>query len=144
MTDSNKSWKMESNPKIIIGYPPNIDEIDKVLHVKGRDTIIYTYGDTIYVPGAFELTQDLIDHEMTHVSQQSAMGADEWWDRYLKDVEFRIDQEVEAYKVQLSTINATSNRKVRREAKSFMASTLASNMYGNMLTKKQAERLLDD
>lgn len=46
--------------------------------------------------------QALIAHEMVHVRQQAATGWLAWWWRYLTDESFRLDQELEAYRVQLA------------------------------------------
>lgn len=129
--------------EVVVDYPPNIDKIDAAFHVKGQQGVIYTYGGKIYSPSGSDLSYDLHEHERVHVQQHSRHGgSDAWWERYLTDVEFRLDQEVEAYRVQLAYINEHYNRKQRREMLDFVAHTLASPMYGNMLSKKQAIKLL--
>ena len=131
--------------KIVPGHPPNISQIDQVLGVRSSKSIIYTYGDTIYAPGGIGgVTEDLKVHESVHMEQQSAFDSpDDWWDRYLEDPEFRLEQEIEAYRKQYEYINLHGNRKQRREAKREIAKTLASQMYGNIITRLDAERLLE-
>ena len=131
--------------KVIVDYPPNIDKIDATLHVKNQQGIIYTYGGTIYSPDGSNLSYDLHVHERVHVYQHGRVGGSEpWWERYLTDVEFRLDQELEAYRAQLEYINENYNRKQRREMADFIASTLASPMYGNLISRKKALKLLSE
>jgi hypothetical protein len=127
---------------IVADYPPNIDKIASVLPVKGRDSIVYTYGDTIYFPKGEELPPDLIAHEEVHMGQQASMGKDEWWDRYLKDVEFRLSQEVEAYRVQWQYAMDNYNRSHRRQLLDYICDALSSAMYGKIVSKKEAKGLI--
>ena len=129
--------------EVIVDYPPNIDKIDAKLHVKALRGIIYTYDGKIYAPDGANLSYDLHEHERVHVRQHAAFGgSDPWWERYLEDVEFRLDQELEAYRVQLAYINEHYNRKQRRDMLDFIANSLASSMYGNLLSRKAALKLL--
>ena len=132
--------------KLVSGHPPNIKKIDLVLGVASSKSIIYTYGDTIYAPGGTSgVSEDLRVHESVHMEQQSAFESpDDWWDLYLTDTVFRLEQEVEAYRKQLEFIDLHGNRKQRRESKREIAKILASQMYGNIITRLDAERLLDD
>ena len=78
--------------KIIRDYPPNIEAIRAEFELNPR--VVFTYGETIYNPGGGKITDDLMVHEETHAKQQGDdPGA--WWDRYLVDVDFRLNQEVE-------------------------------------------------
>lgn len=129
--------------EVVNEYPPNIDQINAVLHVKKQKNIIYTYGGKIYAPDGTEVTQDLQEHESVHVRQHERHGgSDAWWERYLRDVDFRLGQEVEAYRTQLCWIDEHENRQTRRQMREHICATLAAPMYGNMLSKKQAAKLL--
>lgn len=129
--------------KIVNDFPPNIDKIDSVLHVKDRKNVLYAYGDTIFNPGGGSLSDDLIAHEGVHRRQQEEFGSpDGWWDRYLADVDFRLSQEVEAYKTQLAYAGENYNRERRRQLRKFVVGSLASKMYGNIVTRKEADALL--
>ena len=62
-----------------------------------KESTIFTYGNIIYVPNKdLELPDHLIIHEETHCKQQGSTP-DAWWERYITDPYFRIDQEIEAY-----------------------------------------------
>src|SRR4051794_40352326 len=75
-------------------FPPNIELIRAVLPVPPDAT--FCYGDTIYNPSGKELPQDIQLHESIH-SKQQGDDPETWWNRYLIDIDFRRDQEIEAY-----------------------------------------------
>lgn len=102
--------------------------------------IVITYGDTVYCK--FDLTDDLIVHEATHVKQQTEMDKDLWWDRYVTDKEFRLSQELEAYLNQLYFINNTKSRDYRRAMRKRIIHDM-STLYGGMCTAKEADILLE-
>lgn len=130
--------------EVVREYPPNIDKIDAVLHVRKQVGIVYAYGGKIYAPDSNnDLPFDIHEHERVHARQHEEHGGSEaWWDRYLSDVQFRLDQEVEAYRAQLAYIDAHYGRQSRRHARDYICSTLASAMYGNLVSKKEAATLL--
>ena len=126
--------------KILKRYPPNYHEILKALpSVKNRPNAIFTYAPYIYWPAGLSLPLDFHEHEEVHIQQQNALegGAAEWWTRYLQDPKFRLEQELQAYRVQWQYAKIY-NRKKRRELLQKIAGDLSSPMYGNLLTKEQA------
>lgn len=129
--------------EVVEDYPPNIDKIDAVLHVRRQSGIVFAYESKIYAPDGSDLPYDIHVHERVHFDQhEKAGGSDVWWDRYLSDVEFRLDQEVEAYRAQLAWIDKNLGRTSRRHHRDHICRTLSAPMYGNLVTKKQAARLL--
>lgn len=125
--------------KLKAAYPPNFGRIVKAI---GRppETAIYAWGDTIYIPsGQGNLPHHLIAHERVHFRQQEAIGGPKvWWDRYLVDVQFRLDQEVEAYRAQLASVQGA----VRSKLMPVVARHLSSPMYGSIISFGEAIRLL--
>lgn len=121
-------------------YPPNYNEIVKYFDVRGRKTIVFTYGDTIYCPsGNLDLSPDLEAHEAVHIVQQKRVGGPKkWWDRYYTDMEFRLSQELEAYQEQYKHAKKVSRPYARFLLRS-VSKDLASGMYGKMLTKEEAK-----
>lgn len=127
--------------RIVVGFPPNIAEIRARLN-PGPDTV-FAYGDTIYAPGRpRSLSPDLVIHEETHFAQQRAAGGpDEWWRRYLADPQFRLEQEIAAYRAQYQAI-ANLPRADRRRTLAHICKTLASGTYGRLVTKERAHQLI--
>lgn len=113
--------------------------------------ICITYGDTCYSKN--EIRADLMAHEEVHEEQQKLMGPEVWWKTYLEDKTFRLNQEVEAYQVQLKFLLDGSrilNRAGRRlwikngypKYLSALAKDLSSSVYGNMVNYTKALELL--
>ena len=126
--------------RIVQAFPPNIDEIRA--RFNPPPGTVFAYGDTIYSPARVDLPADLVAHEKVHFTQQAAAGGPEaWWRRYIDDPEFRLDQELEAYRVQYGTL-ADLPRPERRRRLAAICGQLASSMYGSIVTKEQARRLI--
>lgn len=128
--------------KIVFDYPPNIEEIQKTFDIKGRNTIVFTYGDTIYNPGKGHISEDLMIHESTHSKQQ---GDDPggWWMRYLEDRLFRLEQEAEAYQLQYNAfILRYKDRNKRAVFLHKISCDLSSRIYGNIIGYEKAKKLI--
>lgn len=132
--------------KTLRQLPPNIDQIQRHFDINPR--VIFTYGDTIYNPGGGKIDPSLMVHEEVHMLQQ---GDDPqgWWDKYVTDVQFRLDQEVEAYRTQYKFYlenYCMKNGKVRRSRLSKfirrVAGDLSSSIYGGIVTYDQAVELI--
>lgn len=128
--------------KIVRAFPPNYDEICRHFDIRGRNTIIFAYGDTLYNPGGGTIDECLMKHEETHERQQAAMGVKEWWAKYLIDAQFRLSQEVEAYRNQYAHSLKVMARPGRRFLLKTISKDLSGPMYGNIVTQEQAEALI--
>lgn len=126
--------------KILNQFPPNYDEIARRFNLKGAKPI-FTFGDIIYNPHDGEITEDLIAHEEVHCKQHESYGIDAWWTRYLDDAEFRLSQEVPAYQAQYKKL-LTMPRDYRRARTKMIVADLSGPMYGNLITKEQALKLI--
>jgi hypothetical protein len=128
--------------RIVCKQPPNIAELRKRFNPPA--TTCYAWGDRIYNPAGGELADYLVEHERAHFAQQARVGGpDAWWRRYIDDPAFRLEQELEAYRVEWRFVVATvESRARRRELLAFFAKSLASRMYGGLVSKEQARRLI--
>ncbi len=122
-------------------YPPNYERIISTFpYVKHDSSVIFTYGDTLYVPNGGEISQDLLTHEKTHTVQQGA-SPETWWDRYLVDTEFRLSQEVEAYRNQYKSFcKRIADRNKRFTYLHGLARDLSSEIYGGIITYQDATK----
>ena len=120
---------MPNPPTISNDFPPNIEEIRKAFPLTGNE--IFAYDEVIYHPGAGHLTAPLIAHEQLHFEQQKAAGgADVWWERYLRDVEFRYEQELEAHRKELYVFcQLTKRREHKWKYADQLARRLSSPTY---------------
>lgn len=128
--------------KISADYPPNYDEICKVFNIRHRKGVIFTYGDTIHIPDRMELPNHLLEHEKTHIEQQKELGPEAWWARYLEDPKFRLEQEIEAYRTQWRVLLETAPRGERRLVLGHLAKDLAGPIYGKVVSKQEARKLI--
>jgi hypothetical protein len=127
------------SPRVVARRPPNFAAIERAFGPLPPNTV-FAYGDTIYSPSSDELPPDLVEHEKVHLRQQAAVGGpDEWWRRYIEEPAFRLEQELEAYRAQVATF---ADRARRRECARRVARDLAGPIYGRLITKGEAFRLL--
>jgi hypothetical protein len=125
--------------RIVVDRPPNYDAIVRAFGTLPPG-VIFAYGDAVYSPSGEELPPDLVAHEQVHLRQQAAVGGPEpWWSRYLAEPTFRLEQELEAYRVQIAF---HTDRPSRRACLRRVARDLARPMYGRIVTAEQARRLL--
>ena len=122
---------------IIEDYPPNYKEIEKVFKVKERLDVIFTYGDKLYNPHKIKIEAHAIIHEEVHVKQQK--NPKEWWDRYLKDKDFRLEQEMEAYATQYAYVKPVLNTEGQRIFLEAISFELSGELYGDMVSYQKAE-----
>ena len=121
--------------------PPIYEQCAKQFGVKWENKVIFTYGDTIHCKNKISLQK--IAHEVTHVEQQLKYGADEWWERYFEDVDFRVSQEVEAYKNEIEWVkNNIWDMKNRQARIDKIIGDLSSPMYGSVVSFEQSAKLL--
>lgn len=125
--------------RILKTYPPNYRKIVAAIPaVKLKRSIIFTYGHAIYCPsGNTNLPDHLIAHEEVHAREQDRMGIDNWWEQYLTDVSFRLEQEILAYQRQYSVL---ANRDQRKKVLPHIVKDLSGAMYGHIIDKQTAKR----
>lgn len=129
--------------KIVKAYPPNYDRICDVLpDVRLKPSIIFTYGDTVYVPSGVTLNDHLIAHEQVHVERQLAMGVDNWWEEYLANPRFRLEEELAAYRGQYSLLLEKYPRHIRKDILKNISKHLSGAMYGKIVDKDHARQLI--
>lgn len=124
--------------KVLNEKPPIWDKAKAAFDFNEKTTI-FTFGDTIYNPAGINVTLDLHAHEQVHELQQAAhkgvvtSGPKNWWKRYLKDPEFRFQQELEAYRAQYAYIRKQiKDRNQLNEYLIHLARELKGPMYGNL------------
>ncbi len=126
------------------GRPPNYHRIvatfPSVREMKG---VVFTYGDVIFNPDGVHLDPWLKAHEGVHYTRQSTLEVKimEWWDKYLTDAEFRFAEELPAHRAEYQAFRFRNRRgSLQHEFLSFLASRLASPMYGSLCTASEAAR----
>jgi hypothetical protein len=127
---------------IVVAFPPMFEEIAAVFPAARGPGAIFTWGDTIYVPGgAHLLTPALRAHEGVHYSRQTndTPKIEAWWQRYLVDAEFRLAEELPAHRAEYKQFCSTHrDRNLRIQFLHAIAGRLAGPLYGGMLSPAQA------
>lgn len=126
---------------VIVNYPPNYKKIEANFQI-GDSKPLFAYAPYIYNPFDIFIDPTLYFHEMIHIKQQKD-NPSEWWDKYILDKDFRLEQELEANRKQLQLFNKVV--KDKNERYRFMlniARSMSSNLYGNMVEYNQAIKLL--
>lgn len=132
---------------IVTARPPCYDQAQKAFGFSDDDVIYFTYGNTIYNPTGHHIADHIIRHEEVHAEQQQhdPVVAKIWWDRYIADAEFRLQQEVEAYGAQYKFICAKKKDKNTQIRTLWdLAEHLAAPLYGSCITQAEARRRISD
>lgn len=105
---------------------------------KFRERIWMTYGKEIWSESL--IPQEILEHELIHVRQQTKdMDKDEWWDKWLNDLEFRYKMELEGYKRQIEYVSTkVKDRNKMFQYKVDIAKILSGRLYGNIKSYSQA------
>lgn len=125
--------------KISPEFPPNYTLLQMTFPNLGEELKpIFCYGDIIYNPFNKEITKDLEIHEEVHSLRQGD-NPDHWWQKYLIDKEFRLEEEIMAYGTQYAFVK---NLKMKTEVKDWMKESMAHSLasdYGLDISYGQAE-----
>ena len=126
--------------EIVNSYPPNIERIREVLNPPA--TACFAYGDKIYNPSGNPIDTALLAHEQVHKKQQGD-DPEGWWEEYLTDAQFRLSQEVAAYRKQIATLREDPSFKTRMVTIIHaIAKELSGEMYGNITTYSKARKMI--
>lgn len=124
--------------KVSHEIPPIFARCHEVFGVEWGHVVI-TYGDTVYAK--YPLTEDIVVHEATHVRQQAGIGVEAWWEKYFMNEEFRLNQEVEAYRNQVQFIRKTVKDRNQAFTQCHKLWQDMERMYGGMCTYREAKQL---
>jgi hypothetical protein len=126
--------------KILTTKPPNWQRIEDTLNVKWG-TVIVAYSPNIYC--GVEVSNQKQAHEEIHLSRQRDLGVDLWWEYYLTNPSFRLNEEVEAYKVEVAWVKENiATRNQRRFLLDKIYSDLSGSVYGFICSYDEAKRML--
>lgn len=146
--------------RIVQAEPPLMDKIDAAFNVRGKHGVIYSWGEIVYNPSGTDISPALRVHESVHGARQVAYvdpsdgerGISAWWQRYIADPKFRLDEEIPAhcgeYRWHLAQPNAMKPfagwRARHQFHKHHIALRLASPLYGSLITLGEAKRLISE
>lgn len=129
---------MESlNVTVIHSKPAIFDKCEKVFGISWENTIFAVYP---HIHSKYDLTDDIIEHELVHIQQQIKVGVDVWWEAYFDYKKQRLDWEMEAYKHQYQFLKRknTMNKAQLFDKVNFWASNLSGKTYGHLISLQDA------
>jgi hypothetical protein len=141
--------------KIVRDRPPLYELIDQAFNIRGKP-VIFAWGRKIFVPtGDLNISTALIAHEGVHGSRQlsysmcSNLTEEErielWWRRYIADIDFRREEEVLAHQAEYRHLcDHAGGRNQRRRHLSIIATKLSHPLYGPVMNKATARKVLQD
>lgn len=133
-------------------FPPNWNKIKEAFPHAEAEQAVFCYGEVVHNPFNANVTRDLEVHEAVHCKQQGD-DPEKWWDRYIADPNFRLEQEISAYGLQLyhlknETVMLTDDKGKHVEGHrpnrlitwylEMIAKTLSGPLYGNIIGYHQA------
>lgn len=141
---------MKGKPEIITvdvrkEYPPNIDAIVKRFPQATKPGVVFAWGGIIYNPTNIVIEPWIAAHEGVHMEQQRALagGPKVWWDRYLADKNFCLEQELPAHIAEYDQFCVSNpQRNARRLGRAYIAGRLAGPLYDYMIPTAQAVAFL--
>jgi len=123
--------------------PPNFDQIAAAFPGAAGHGILFAYGEDIYNPSAVYIPQHLLAHEHRHCARQFAHRAEDWWEKYLTDPEFRYGEELLAHVDEYRALCATTrDRNQRAKLSMRTAARLVAPLYNYQPPRslRQAQR----
>ena len=132
--------------ELVSEYPPCYEAVHKELPLANPKTSAFTYGNKIYVPEqkTDQIGATVLQHETQHSEQQDKIGSPEaWWEKWIADKEFRLEQEGEAYARQYWFFCANKkDRNARARMLHHLCANMSGDMYGRMCSYEEAKKII--
>lgn len=125
---------------IIVGIPPNFTAIKARFPEAVKKGVIFSYGTRIYNPHGVSIPATLRAHEATHGERQENMGVDPWWERYLIDQAFVLDEEIYAHHAEYKAFVRRHGHRLRDL--DAVAGRLSGPLYNRCITLEQAKHAI--
>lgn len=122
-------------------FPPNYAEIAEAFDLTGVKPV-FSYRPFLYNPHNCPIPDHLLTHELVHQEQQQDPKA--WWNRYLEDRDFRLEQELAAYRAQYQFGKKwIKDRNTLFRFLDALATELSGKMYGEIIGRDEALHLIE-
>lgn len=127
--------------EVIHEKPEIYERLHRTFNVEWDKGIIIAYNGKIYCK--FNPPPQKIYHESIHLNEQEKLGNEIWWEMYITNDKFRLDEELKAYRAEVRFIRkAIKNRNDAFEMIRRIAHDLSSQIYGNIISKDEALKLI--
>lgn len=123
------------------------DEIAAAFPLARAYGVIFAWGDAIYSPSVGTISTELKAHEAVHLERQGGHPRP-WWERYISDPVFRLEEEIPAHQAQYREFCARNThgraRNMRRVYLHQVAKSLSSPLYGGLIGYDAARKLIKE
>lgn len=129
--------------RVVADYPPMFDRINAVFPSAANPGVIFTWGQTIYTPTGGKVTRELMAHEEIHAERQGKTEGEivDWWNRYLIDPGFRLDEELPAHRAEYQAY-CKRHGSGREKFLSHVAARLSGPLYGGLVNFREAKQMV--
>lgn len=129
--------------RIVIDYPPMFNQIRIAFPDAVKPGVVFAWGDTLYNPSNGKVPRELMAHEEIHAERQGKTESDiiDWWNRYLVDPGFRLDEELPAHQAEYRAY-CKRHGSGREKFLGHVAARLASPLYGGLVNFREAKNLV--
>ena len=126
--------------------PPNYDAICEAFPRAKLRHVIFAYFPHIYMPDGGSLDIAVRCHEEVHLQRQSFLGPEAWWNKYINDPAFRLDEEIVAHIAEADKLleREGANRRNRKRIAAIVGLRLANPLYKYDIKVKAAEKVIYD
>lgn len=114
---------------IVIGYPPNFEQIKAVFPKAENPGVLFAHDQIIYNPSGIVVPPALVAHEEVHLNRQRDGGPIRWWGRYLDDSEFRYNEELLAHAAEFKAQYISGDRNFGARLLTHTAMRLVAPLY---------------
>lgn len=131
--------------RIVRAFPPNFKRLIEHFPIQGKPGILYAFGDVLYNPSGVKIPKWVMRHEEVHGKQQNIDGVADWWDRYILNPAFRLDEELLAHRAEWQSYQGYFKAKHARNTYLHkIAVRLSSPLYGNLIDYDRAVKEISD
>ncbi len=125
-----RQGKTPFGQKVLVDTPPVYEAVTRRFPMVHDKAVVFSYGDKVYNPQGIAIPYEILAHEALHGERQDTYGVERWWDEYLKDKLFRLEEEFDAHMVEWEHLKSwATNRHERRAFEALVSKKLASPIY---------------
>lgn len=119
------------------------DRISEIFPLRWDQGVIITYGGVVHTISG-KITPELEAHEQVHIDQQAGIDPDEWVERFISDIDFRLAVEIEAFRAQADYLRVAHEHypELLNQKLHWIYTSISSPLYGNVITYEEAKKLI--
>lgn len=117
------------------------DRLEKVFGVDWNSGIVVAWKGKIHTKVG-KVSDHIYVHEQVHLKQQEKYSPDDYLDKYIEDIEFRFQMELEAFQAEIAYIREFYKKAIVEDKIDKICRTLSSSIYGNIISYEEIKKIL--